>query len=202
MRAIPLGSVRRGESAPMLKMESRSTAELVREAKAGSSVAFDYLFERFRQTAMAIARHWVWDEADAEDICQDAFFRAYLNLRQLQDEAAFAGWFKVLVMRVAINHARRNRPLSGGELALEELLASREGSGEVHALRAELQGEVQAGLSRLKELDRETIVAYHFTGLSVEQMAAAFDAPVGTIKRRLHVARLRLAEQMQASTSV
>ncbi len=186
----------------MFDMESMSTAELVRRAQAGHRSAFDDLFRRFYRTAMAIARSWVGDEADAEDVCQDAFFRAYRNLSQLHDEAAFAGWFKVIVTRVAINHARRSRPLSGGELAIEELLASRDGSGEIQALRAELQGEVRAGLSRLKELDRETIVAFHFTGLSVEEMAATFDAPVGTIKRRLHVARLRLAEQMQATTCV
>ena len=75
------------------------------------------------------------------------------------------------------------------------------GAGEVdHQAAAALgQGvqQVQAGLARLGDLDRQTLVAFYVNGKSLIEMAIEFDAPVGTIKRRLHVARKRLAKEVE-----
>jgi RNA polymerase sigma-70 factor (ECF subfamily) len=60
----------------------------------------------------------------------------------------------------------------------------------------EERAEVRAGLKRLRRLDRETLEAFYFRGQSLIEMANRFDAPVGTIKRRLHVARKRLAKHV------
>jgi RNA polymerase sigma-70 factor, ECF subfamily len=65
------------------------------------------------------------------------------------------------------------------------------------ALEGERKTQVQAGLARLGDLDRQTLVAFYVNGKSLLEMAAEFDAPVGTIKRRLHVARKRLAKEVE-----
>ena len=62
----------------------------------------------------------------------------------------------------------------------------------------EAKAELHAGLRQLKAMDRETLEAFYLRGRSLEQMASEFEAPVGTIKRRLHVARHRLKEVLEA----
>ena len=61
----------------------------------------------------------------------------------------------------------------------------------------ERKNQVRAGLDRLGEMDRDTLVAFYVEGYSLLEMADDFDAPLGTIKRRLHVARKRLAKQVE-----
>ena len=70
------------------------------------------------------------------------------------------------------------------------------------ALANERAAEVRGGLARLGELDRHTLEAFYFRGQSLAEMSKSFAAPVGTIKRRLHVARKRLAEHLEAAAAV
>jgi RNA polymerase sigma-70 factor, ECF subfamily len=63
-------------------------------------------------------------------------------------------------------------------------------------LASERSAEVHAGLDRLSDMDRQTLVAFYVHGESLLEMSQAFAAPIGTIKRRLHVARKRLAEEL------
>ena len=69
------------------------------------------------------------------------------------------------------------------------------------ALEAERRTQVHAGLRRLGDLDRDTLVAFYVEGQSLIQMSDSFDSPVGTIKRRLHVARKRLAKELETLLS-
>ena len=69
-------------------------------------------------------------------------------------------------------------------------------------LADERQDHVRAGLAQLGRLDRETLVAFYVRGQSLIEMAGEFDAPVGTIKRRLHVARKRLAKHVEQFAAV
>ena len=64
-------------------------------------------------------------------------------------------------------------------------------------VREESRAELRDGLERLKPMDRETLEAFYLKGQSIEQMSRLFETPVGTIKRRLHVARNRLREQLE-----
>ena len=69
-------------------------------------------------------------------------------------------------------------------------------------LESERDAQLRAGLRRLRELDRETLEAFYVRGQSLVEMSDEFDAPVGTIKRRLHVARKRLAKEMDSLVAV
>ena len=66
-------------------------------------------------------------------------------------------------------------------------------------VRSEVRDELRKGLQRLKTLDRETLEAFYLRGQSLKQMSRDFETPVGTIKRRLHVARHRLKKQLERS---
>jgi RNA polymerase sigma-70 factor (ECF subfamily) len=64
-------------------------------------------------------------------------------------------------------------------------------------VRAEQRAELYRGLERLKPVDRATLVAFYLRGRSLKQMSREFETPIGTIKRRLHVARNRLRKQLE-----
>jgi RNA polymerase sigma-70 factor (ECF subfamily) len=69
-------------------------------------------------------------------------------------------------------------------------------------LKSERHQQVRQGLQRLGDTDRRTLEAFYMGGQSLIQMAEFFEAPIGTIKRRLHVARLRLAAEIGDSTAI
>ncbi len=79
---------------------------------------------------------------------------------------------------------------------------SRQDSPDEGAEDREAAADVRAAVARLGQLDRQTLQAFYLRGQTLIEMSNSFDAPVGTIKRRLHTARKRLAKEMEISTAV
>ncbi len=179
------------------KIEHIQTGDLVRAAQAGDRDAFGELFERFQPTVMAIAMRRLRDHADAQELCQDVFVQAMLKIDQLRTPEAFIGWLRQITVRMAINRAVRRAPAISVEPEMLEATVVGCGSPLDDVLEFERKAQVQAGLDRLGQMDRETLVAFYVEGQSLLEMADGFNAPLGTIKRRLHVARKRLAKQVQ-----
>jgi RNA polymerase sigma-70 factor, ECF subfamily len=177
--------------------ELHDTAELVRASQAGDREAFGQLFERFQPVVIAIAMRRVRDYAEAQELSQDVFVQAMLKIDQLRTPEAFAGWIRQITVRMAINRVVRRVECTS--LDPDSLLAqdAAEGSPLESILELERQSQVRAGLNRLGYLDRETLIAFYVDGKSLLEMAEDFDAPLGTIKRRLHVARKRLAREVE-----
>jgi RNA polymerase sigma-70 factor (ECF subfamily) len=147
---------------------------------------------------MALTR--VHDPLEAQELAQEVFVHAMRKLPQLRDARCFAGWLRRITARMAINRMTRRGPVSGAE---PELLDHVEGRvrGPVEEIeRTEAKAELHEGLKRLKDLDRETLEAFYLRGRSLKQMSREFETPVGTIKRRLHVARLRLKAVLEGNT--
>ncbi len=134
------------------------------------------------------------DYSDAEELTQDVFLQAFTKLDQLREPAAFGGWLRQITVRMAINRAvrRPNDVATEPELLAATVVDTRTSGDKL--VDREREAEVRAGLRRLGEMDRQTLEAFYFGGQSLVEMADSFDAPVGTIKRRLHVARKRLAK--------
>ena len=119
------------------------------------------------------------------------------RLNQLQAPEAFAGWLRQIVHRMAINRlTRRQMPTSVDHEILEATITC-DSDPLAAVLTSEQKIQVHQGLGRLGELDRRTLVAFYLDGQSLNQMSDAFEAPIGTIKRRLHVARKRLAKECE-----
>lgn len=169
--------------------------DLVQGAQNGDREAMEQLYCRYQQHVLNIAfkRLGNWDEA--QELSQDVFIQAFRRIHQLQTPQAFAGWLRQIVHRMAINRiTRRPKPAAVDQEILEATVAI-ENEPIDAVLTQERSAEVHRGLGRLGELDRATLVAFYLDGQSLVQMANSFDAPVGTIKRRLHVARKRLAKE-------
>lgn len=177
--------------------EELQTAQLVRAAQGGDRHAFGQLFERFERTVFAISLRRLRNFNEAQELTQDVFVQAMLKLDQLRDPQRFAGWLRSITHRMAINRMVRKGPAIPTEPETMEANCVEHATPLSVVLQRERHTQVRAGLSRLRELDRETLEAFYVKGQSLIEMSDEFDAPLGTIKRRLHVARKRLAKEVE-----
>jgi RNA polymerase sigma-70 factor (ECF subfamily) len=177
--------------------QNATVAELVRAAQAGSRDAFGQLVVRFEHAVFAAALRRLRNYSEAQELCQEVFVQAFEKIQQLRVPECFAGWLRSITNRMAINRAVRRAPIVATE---PETLAARCVEPRTplgDALIAERRGQLRAGLSRLRALDRQTLEAFYVRGRSLVEMSDEFEAPIGTIKRRLHVARKRLAKEVE-----
>ena len=176
--------------------ENTKIADLVLAAQAGDHDAFAMLVERYERTVFNAALARLRDYTEAQELCQEVFVQAYQKLHQLREPEAFGGWLRSITARMAINRVVRRAPdLPTEPEALASACVTRMTPLD-EVLDTERRAQVRAGLSRLGDLDRETLEAFYVRGRSLVEMADEFDAPIGTIKRRLHVARKRLAKEV------
>jgi RNA polymerase sigma-70 factor (ECF subfamily) len=187
---------------PTLDYALAATAELVLAAQAGDHEAFGALVNRFERMVQAICWQRLHNHAEAQEAAQEVFIKAYEKLDQLEEPAAFPGWLRSIAVRQSINRSTRRAPA----LALEpHTLEGFDGEHEAplsSLLRRERVDQLREGLGRLATLDRSTLVAFYLNGQSLLEMSDEFAAPVGTIKRRLHVARKRLAKELECLQAV
>lgn len=177
-------------------LERERLIELVVAAQGGDRAAFGELYERFARHVYSIGYARLRNHAEAEELCQEVFVQALLKLAQLRAPEAFAGWLRSIAQRMAINRAVRRPP----DIAVEPEALSAQCVEERTPLDYALAGEetacLRAQLDELGDLDRQTLEAFYLSEHSLLEMSDEFAAPLGTIKRRLHVARKRLARQL------
>ena len=180
-------------------MDWEQITELVLKAQAGSHDAFGELVEKFQPTVYAVALARLRNPTEAQELCQDVFIHVLRKLPQLREAQCFAGWLRQITVRMAINRVTRRGPLhKAGDEALEGAEAA--GAGPLDSLiQSERATELHAALEQLKPVDRATLVAFYIRGRDLKQMSREFEVPVGTIKRRLFVARNRLREVMEGA---
>jgi RNA polymerase sigma-70 factor (ECF subfamily) len=192
--------------------EADRDAADVRAAAAGDRRAFDALVVRHQQAVLDAAVYFLGDWEDALEVAQETFLKAYQALARFRGEARFRTW----VLRIALNTARsyharrsakkRSAPLvslhaatssASAEGAVAELEVA-DSAGDPLALleRKEVKEALEQAIGRLEEEARELVVLRDIIGEPYEAIAAARGLPVGTVKSKVHRARLVLREKM------
>ncbi|MCI0334260.1 MAG: sigma-70 family RNA polymerase sigma factor [Planctomycetes bacterium] len=182
--------------------EPESLEFLVEAAQAGDRDAFGELATRFEPMVYAIAMRRLGDHSEAQELCQEVLVKAMQKIEQLKVPAAFGGWLRSITVRMAINRQVRRAPMITTEPHTLDATCIESTTPLDAALANERAVQVRGGLARLGDLDRHTLEAFYVRGESISQMSASFEAPIGTIKRRLHVARKRLARQLETAAAV
>jgi RNA polymerase sigma-70 factor (ECF subfamily) len=186
------------ETRQQIDSEKQQLIDLVLAAQQGCHSAFDELFSRFQRSVYLTVIRRLGNDAEAQELCQEVFIQAMRKIGQLDNPVCFGGWLRAIAHRMAINRLVRGRSAvsldNEGIDPEAECEAAQTPLGEI--LARERADQVHVGLNRLTKLDRETLVAFYFHGQSLVEMSNHFDSPVGTIKRRLHVARQRLAKEL------
>lgn len=179
-----------------------TTLSLVLAAKRGDREAFGQLVLRYERAVYGTVFRRLGNHAEAQEVCQEVFVKAYQRLGQLREPECFVGWLRQIAARLAINRAVRRPPAVATEPECLAAACVAKGTPLGDALAAEEHSQVRAGLRRLGDLDRRTLEAFYVDGQSLVEMSDRFESPVGTIKRRLHVARKRLAKQLEQMAAV
>jgi len=178
--------------------DEKDLTPTVRAAQGGDRQAFGRLVERYQRAVYAIAYRRLGNHAETQELCQEVFIQAMRKIGQLRDARCFGAWLRAIAKRMAINRAVRRRPMVTGPDGACEATCVEHHTPLVNVLAHERKTQVRLGLGKLRALDRDTLVAFYFDGSSLLEMSRQFDSPVGTIKRRLHVARKRLAKELRS----
>lgn len=179
-----------------------TVTELVRLSQEDDRDAFGELASRYENLVRSIALRRLGDWAEAQELCQEVLIKAMQRIHQLNEPAAFGGWLRSITVRMAINRQVRRSPTVSTEPQTLASIHFDDRSPLDSLLVSERASQVHDGLSRLADLDRSTLEAFYVRGESLNEMSESFDAPVGTIKRRLHVARKRLARELETLQAV
>lgn len=183
--------------------ETESYTWNVLSAQGGDREAFDRLAQRYQGLVYSIVLRRVRNHAEALEVSQEVFIRAWRKLDQLREPERFPAWLKQVAVRMSINHVLRRKAetaLDNGEFSSVEEV--RVASPLTNLMKSETAHEVWDCLDKLREMDRQTLVAFYFEGRSLRQMSDLFDSPVGTIKRRLHTARNRLKTELAGTGTI
>jgi len=171
---------------------------LVQRVQRGDKTAFDLLVRKYQHKVVKLVTRYLRDPADAEDVAQEAFIKAYRAIPQFRGDSAFYTW----LYRIAINTAKnaivsRDRSPIDFDLDLQNI----EESNSMQARLAdaetpesllqteEIRETVNRAIEALPEDLRTAIVLRELEGLSYEDIAQAMDCPVGTVRSRIFRAR-------------
>lgn len=171
--------------------------ELVRGAQAGSTAALGTLLARHQAGMRAVALSVLGHGPDAEDAVQDATLLALRRIGTLRDPAAAGPWLRAIVRnacRMRLRDARRLVPVADPRPPADTVTPER--VLEDHVSR----DWIRHAIDRLSPALREVVLLRHFSDVtSYEQIAAACELPVGTVRSRLNQARAKLSEALLAS---
>ena len=175
----------------MLQTADSFDQKLVRQAQAGDARAFDALVSKYRARIMQLILRYARNEADAEDLVQDTFFKAYRGLLNFRGDASFYSWLHRIAINAAMTafhvHARNAHVVSMEGSYSEQVEES--ATPENLAVTDEILAAIGAAVDALCEDQRRAIVLREIDGLSYQQVAGAMSCPVGTVRSRVFRAR-------------
>ncbi len=174
---------------------------LARRAAGGRPEAWEELLALYGERVYNLAFHFAGSAEDAEDLTQEIFLRLYRNLRSYRGDVPLAGWALRLSRNVCIDQYRRTRRERRAAALSEEVLA-RLPAGDDPQAEAQRRQQLRAvyrGLEEMPEDLAEVVLLRDLQGWSLEETAASLEVPVGTVKSRLHRARLELAGRVAAT---
>ena len=177
--------------------------EVVGRVLAGETALFEILMRRYNQRLYRMARVILRDDAEAEDVMQDAYVRAYEHLYQFAGKAAFSTWLTRIAIHEALARKRRRGrqeeldalPMNGDSMPIMKSSAL---SPEEGAANAETGALLQEAIERLPETYRLVVVMREVEELSVADTAESLGVSEAVIKTRLHRAHAMLRKELYA----
>ena len=177
----------------------RAAEEWGREAaQAAKRREFEERLAECGPLAYRVARGVLRNDADAEDVAQEALLRAYRRFDGLRDAQRFRGWLVRIVFRLALDRARtaKRREVRETEWA-QPARRPAPATAEELAASSEFQAHFDRALDALPDKLRLVLLLAAMEGHTLEEVAAMLGLPIGTVKSRLFAGRKKLAEKLQ-----
>jgi len=179
---------------------------LVERAQRGDKHAFGLLVEKYQRKLGRLLSRMIRDQAEVEDVVQEAFIKAYRALPNFRNESAFYTW----LYRIGINTAKNylvsmgRRPRAMPEIEVEDAENFEDGdelrtiaTPETELMSKQVAQTVNATIDALPEELRTAITLREIEGLSYEEIATLMNCPIGTVRSRIFRARETIAEKLR-----
>ena len=186
---------------------SNADSRLILKCQANDAAAFNEIVSRYKNKVFNFVNRMVHGAADAEDLTQEIFVRAYLSINSFQGRASLNTWLFRIATNICIDYNRKHSRLKGLATSLQRDDQSEDGECELQipdekfdpqrlALNRELGDQLQQAMNSLPEKHRAVVLLHDVEGLAYEEIAGIVDCPVGTVKSRLFNARMALRQKL------
>ncbi len=175
-------------------------ATLIDRALQGESAAFGQLVTKYQDRLFNSLVHLTGSREDAQDVAQDAFVRAYVKLETFARESGFYTWLYRVAFNVAVSRRRREKPqrsLDQGNAARATDPIDHGPAPHARLEQAERVDQVQRALASLGDESRGVMILREVEGCSYEEISAILELPIGTVRSRLHRARMQLKDALK-----
>ena len=182
----------------------RDEAQMIAAILAGDRELYHELIQPYELSVYRMALSFIKDEAEAEDVAQEAFLKAFRNLSNFRGESKFSTWLISITLNEARRRLRRSKvrmesldepPEDGGKVSPALLRDWREIPSEALE-RQELRALLQKAIRELSPIYREVLVLRDIEELSIEETAGALAISISSVKIRLHRARIMLQKEL------
>jgi RNA polymerase sigma-70 factor (ECF subfamily) len=173
-----------------------SDEELVREIRAGSTVAFAALMRRYERLVFTIAWSYVRQRESALDVSQDVFIRAYRKLHTLSGAGSFKAWLLRITHRECVNWLRRNSKYRNEEELTPDHHASGPPQQEAELLANERREQLLSELAELSPRQQLAVTLRYFESMSVGDIARVLETTEGTVKSILFRSLRKMRDRM------
>ncbi|NLZ39383.1 MAG: sigma-70 family RNA polymerase sigma factor [Firmicutes bacterium] len=177
---------------------------LINHCQAGDLQAYDKLMQRYEKKVYALCYRMSGNHEDAADLTQESFLKAFRALSSFRKQSSFSTWLFRIVTNTCLDEQRKQKKRAG-HISLDKPITTEEGEMQrefpaaatdplIEAIRREEQAEIQELLIKLPPAQRAVIIMRDLQGFSYEEIAAALQINMGTLKSRLNRARSRLRQ--------
>jgi RNA polymerase sigma-70 factor (ECF subfamily) len=188
-----------------LETTDRDEAQMIASILAGDTQRYHDLIRPYERSVYKMALSFMKNEADAEDVAQEAFLKAFRKLSDFRGHARFSTWLISITLNEARGRLRRKNsvpmesldqtPEEGGHLSPALLRDWREVPSEALE-RKEIRAILLEAIENLSPLYREVLLLRDVEEFSIEETAAALTITAGTVKVRLHRARMMMQKEL------
>ena len=175
-------------------------AQLIDDTLTGNRAAFGELVRRYEGRLFNSLVHMVGSREEAEDVSQEAFVQAFLKLDSFRGRSAFYTWLYRIAFILSVSRKRRKRAEVSMDQHRDRTGEEPEDGGEgpsEQVLRDEQVRQVRGAIADLNDEHRAIVVLREMEGCDYDTIAEILDVPVGTVRSRLHRARLQLRDQLK-----
>lgn len=178
---------------------------LVERVQKGDKRAFDMLVLKYQHKIVSLVSRYVSDHAEALDVAQEAFIKAYRALKRFRGDSAFYTWLYRIAINTAKNHlvAQGRRPpqsdvdaVDAEQYQIDSRLKDR-ASPEHELLREEIEQTIHDAIADLPEDLRVAITLREIEGMSYEEIATTMECPIGTVRSRIFRAREAIDQRLR-----